>query len=93
MDCLKTLSINIGKVPNLLRNAGLWVLNILRQLLKKFREAIHLNASMLLSGDFSFFSKSEYKPLVLLAFPVGLLLYFYIRFTSKSSLNPKLNKE
>lgn len=60
---------------------------------KKFREAIHLNASMLLSGDFSFFSKSEYKPLVLLAFPVGLLLYFYIRFTSKSSLNPKLNKE
>ncbi len=58
----------------------------------RFRHAIHLNASMILAGDFSFFHQSPNRFLTAAAFPAGLLLYFYIRFTPKTSLNKKLNR-
>ena len=58
----------------------------------KLRHAIHLNSSMLMANDFSFFSKSPHPLLTTLSFPMGILLYFYLRFTPKTSVNKKLNQ-
>lgn len=58
----------------------------------KFKHAVHLNASVLLSGDCTFLRRTPYPLLSVLAFPAGILLYFYIRFTSSTSVNKHLNR-
>lgn len=53
---------------------------------ERFRNAIHYVSSSLFAKDLGFLGKTEYKATVLLAFPFGVALYFYIQFSTKKSI-------
>lgn len=50
----------------------------------KFRSAVHYISSCLIAKDKNWFKQSTNKPLTLLAIPLGILLYFYIKFKTRS---------
>lgn len=50
----------------------------------KFRSAIHYVSSCLISKDKNWFKQSTNKPLTLLAIPLGILLYFYIKYKTRN---------
>lgn len=52
----------------------------------KFRESIHYVSSSLMVKNFKFLQESPLKFTTLLAIPFGLLLYFYIKNTTKSTV-------
>lgn len=50
----------------------------------KFRSAVHYISSCMIAKDKNWFKQSTNKPLTLLAIPLGILLYFYIKFKTRS---------
>ena len=59
---------------------------------EKFQNAIHYISSKLLGDRKNIFKDSPAKLTTLLAFPFGLLLYFYIKNTTKTAVNKTLNR-
>jgi glycosyltransferase involved in cell wall biosynthesis len=53
---------------------------------ERFRNAIHYVSSSLFAKDHNLFAKTNNKVTVLLAFPLGIALYFYIQFSAKKSI-------
>lgn len=58
----------------------------------KFKNAIHYVSSKLLGKKHNIISDSSSKLTTVLAFPFGVLLFFYIKYTGKTSINKNLNK-
>jgi len=54
------------------------------------KQTIHYIATSLFSKDRSFIKKSHKKLYTIILFPVGIAFYFYLKYTSKKSLNFKL---
>lgn len=52
--------------------------------IERYKNAIHLVSSVLFIKDFSVFKELNYKGLVFLAFPLGILLNLYIRIKTKN---------
>ncbi|WP_367210749.1 glycosyltransferase family 2 protein [Sphingobacterium sp. R2] len=59
---------------------------------ERFKNAIHYVSSSLIAKDWGFLKKTRYKLTTVLAFPFGVLLYFYITRTKKTAINKNLNK-
>ena len=53
---------------------------------ERFRNAIHYVSSSLFAKDSKFLGKTSSKGTVLLAIPLGVVLYFYILFSTKKSI-------
>ena len=51
----------------------------------KFRSAIHYVSSCIIAHDYHWFRNSTRKDLTLLAFPLGLLLSYYIKYKVKKT--------
>jgi len=58
----------------------------------KFKSAIHYVSSKLLAKKYNIVSESSAKLTTVLAFPFGVILYFYLIKTKRTSVNKKLNK-
>lgn len=50
---------------------------------ERFRNAIHYISSSIFCKNWNFLRESTNKPLTLLAIPFGILLYFYVKYTSR----------
>ncbi len=60
---------------------------------EKFQNAIHYVSSKLLGNRHNILKDSPAKLTTLLAYPFGLLLFLYIKNTSKTAVNKTLNKK
>lgn len=58
----------------------------------KYRHAVHYVSSGLIAKRKSIIRDSPYRITTLLAYPLGVLLYYYIMRSSKNTLNKALNK-
>lgn len=59
---------------------------------EKFKNAIHYVSSKLLGDRRNIIKDSPAKLTTLLAFPLGVLLFLYIKNTNKTAVNKTLNK-
>jgi glycosyltransferase involved in cell wall biosynthesis len=59
----------------------------------RFRNAIHYISSSLFAKKYNILNDNPYKFTILLALPIGILLFFYLKNTDKKAVNEKLNNE
>ncbi len=59
---------------------------------EKYRNAIHYVSSCLISRNYKAIFKNKFNYLTIIASPLGIILYFYLKYKKGGSVNKNLNK-